>query len=290
MSAGAKGSMISEDERDYVLENAYVPEHGLSLMASLSGGTPFLIDKKFLCLENQGWVILVGYPLTGGLSPEALERVIKSVRENLHPSRLSIIAPQLPESLKKSSQETEKDNYYILDIRGIKLKSGLSRILRKARAHLTVEISHEIKGEHRGLIKEFLERAKPPERVRNLFDKLPDLLRYSDYASLLNARDSKGRMAAFYVVDMEPGPFSTYVIGCYSKVNYVPGASDLLCHEMIDLSLRGHKKYVHLGLGVNPGIRRFKEKWGGKPALRYEMCEITFKRPSIFEILQRKIG
>ncbi|MBW2136968.1 MAG: hypothetical protein JRH06_05375 [Deltaproteobacteria bacterium] len=290
MSAGAKGPMISKDERDYVLENAYVPEHGLSLMAGLSGGTPFLLDKKFLCLENQGWVILVGYPLTGGFSQEALERVIESIRGNLRPSRLSIIAPQLPESLKESSEETGRDTYYILDIRGIKLKGSLSRILRKARAHLTVEVSHEITGEHRDLIGEFLEKAEPPERVRNLFDRLPNLLRYSDNSSLLDARDPKGRLAAFYVVDTEPGPFSTYVIGCHSKVNYVPGASDLLCYEMIDLSLRGHKKYVHLGLGVNPGIRRFKEKWGGKPALSYEMCEITFKRPSIFEIFQRKIG
>jgi hypothetical protein len=33
------------------------------------------------------------------------------------------------------------------------------------------------------------------------------------------------------------------------------------------------KGYINLGLGVNPGIRRFKEKWGGKPSLPYEFCE-----------------
>jgi hypothetical protein len=37
------------------------------------------------------------------------------------------------------------------------------------------------------------------------------------------------------------------------------------------------KAYVQLGLGVNPGIRRFKEKWGGKPTLPYEHCKY---RPS----------
>jgi hypothetical protein len=31
--------------------------------------------------------------------------------------------------------------------------------------------------------------------------------------------------------------------------------------------------FLHLGLGVNAGIRRFKEKWGGAPTLAYEFCE-----------------
>jgi len=29
------------------------------------------------------------------------------------------------------------------------------------------------------------------------------------------------------------------------------------------------KKSLNLGLGVNAGIRRFKEKWGGTPFLKY---------------------
>ena len=33
------------------------------------------------------------------------------------------------------------------------------------------------------------------------------------------------------------------------------------------------KGVIHLGLGVNKGIRRFKEKWGGIPFLNYEFCE-----------------
>jgi hypothetical protein len=42
---------------------------------------------------------------------------------------------------------------------------------------------------------------------------------------------------------------------------------------MIELT-RGHSKNeINLGLGVNEGIRRFKEKWGGVPFLTYEECE-----------------
>ncbi|MBW1997892.1 MAG: hypothetical protein JRJ29_07990 [Deltaproteobacteria bacterium] len=282
--------MISRAEEDYILENAYVPEHGLGLMVSLSGGEPFLIDKRFLALKNQEWVILVGYPLVGEFSPDSLVEAIERAKKIFSPPHLSIIAPQLPGFLRESAREREEDDYYTLDLTSCKPKSGLKRMVRKARALLTIGISHEMAGEHDEIIEEFVNRVRPPERVKNLLFKVPQVLRHSDMAILLNARDLRGRLAAFYAVDMQPRHFSTYVIGCHSKINYVPGASDLLCHEMIRLSGKKGKRYVHLGLGVNQGIRKFKEKWGGKPTLRYEMCELVLRRPSILETLQRVIG
>jgi hypothetical protein len=42
---------------------------------------------------------------------------------------------------------------------------------------------------------------------------------------------------------------------------------------MIKLTQEQGKDIINLGLGVNAGIRRFKEKWGGIPYLNYEFCE-----------------
>jgi hypothetical protein len=61
---------------------------------------------------------------------------------------------------------------------------------------------------------------------------------------------------------------------------------------MIELALREGKEYICLGLGVNSGIRRFKEKWGGKPFLAYEFCERRYKRGRInplMRLLQEKL-
>ena len=63
------------------------------------------------------------------------------------------------------------------------------------------------------------------------------------------------------------------------------GASDLLLFELINLSRESDKLYIHLGLGINAGIRRFKEKWGGVSMCRYEMGELELKKPSLFEML-----
>jgi len=76
------------------------------------------------------------------------------------------------------------------------------------------------------------------------------------------------------------------VIGCHSKKNYVPHASDLLFFEMLTLAKEYGKNYINLGLGVNEGIRRFKEKWGGVPFLRYEFCEYRIRYSATMRFLR----
>ena len=102
---------------------------------------------------------------------------------------------------------------------------------------------------------------------------------------LLNARDARGRLAAFFVVELAAEQFDTHVLGCYSKKNYAPHASDLLFAEMIRFARERGKPGINLGLGVNAGIRRFKMKWGGEPYLPYEFCECYFGAPKRLAIL-----
>ena len=121
---------------------------------------------------------------------------------------------------------------------------------------------------------------------------MPQYVASARHAFVLNAWDSKQTLAAYYVVDFAARNFANYIIGCYSKLNYVLGASDLLLFELIKMSAEYDKGYIHLGLGVNSGIRRFKEKWGARPALSYEMCELVQKKPLILEVVRaiRNLG
>jgi hypothetical protein len=102
---------------------------------------------------------------------------------------------------------------------------------------------------------------------------MPDYVMHSSSVWVLNARDKTGKLCAFIIVELGAKNFSTYVLGSHSKKHYVPHASDLLFLEMIKLTQEHGKNTINLGLGVNEGIRRFKEKWGGFPYLNYEFCE-----------------
>jgi hypothetical protein len=283
--------VITPEEEAYILKKAYVPEHIVSLMALISKGDPFLIGDHF-GLVKDNWLILVGYPLDQHFSLERSEKIIEQVLETFRPEILWFIGPEIPISLLDSCKERETDQYYRLDLEQTKLKPSLQRVADKASKELMVERGHSISKEHEALILELLKREKLPPRVRELYRAMPNYVAQSSTACVLNARDKSGKLCAFFVVELGAKNFSTYVLGSHSKKNYVPHASDLLFLKMIELTREHGKNEINLGLGVNEGIRRFKEKWGGVPFLNYEECEYCpegIKTISMIRTLEGKL-
>ena len=277
--------MLSAKEEAYILNRAYVPEHCVHLMTSVSGGEPFLMDDFFIC-RKANWLILIGYPLAENFSSDLLKAVFSKVKKTFNPEFMSLITPQMPSSLAANCRERQSDVYYTLETRAPTIRSPVKRNLRKARQNLRVQLSPSMKSDHYNLMQEFAARTSLSKRVERLLFKMPDFVAAADKAFVLNAWNKDDQLSAFYVVDLEASKFSNYIIGCHSKKNYVVGASDLLCFELIKLSLEYHKPYIHLGLGVNAGIRRFKEKWGALPTRQYEMGELKAKKLSFLNILR----
>jgi hypothetical protein len=283
--------MLTPEEEAHVLSKAYVPEHILNLMIPISKGEPFL-KEDYLGFARDNWVIFVGYPLDGSFSLERCERILKQAVETFRPEYLWFIGPEIPPSLLESCKERQTDQYYKLDLEQTKPKPSLQRMAEKAFKEITVERGHSISKEHEALISELLKREKLPPRLRELYRAMPYYVAHSSSACVLNARDKNGKLCAFFVVELGAKNFSTYVLGSHSKKHYVSHASDLLFLEMIELTREHGKNTINLGLGVNEGIRRFKEKWGGIPYLNYEFCERfygTTRTVSLIKALAEKL-
>jgi hypothetical protein len=264
--------MLTPEEEKFISGRAYIPEHILNLMVPISKGEPYL-SSGYLYFLKKNWIIFVGYPLGYAFRTEDLERVLEAAIKEHKPEYLWLIAPEIPRLLIQSCRERESDHYYKLELGGFDVKKDKLRAIRKASKDLKVERGRSISKEHAELISEFLEKERPRALIRELFLSMQKYVNISKDAIVLSAFDKKGGLTAFYVVEMGAFNFATYVVGCYSRENYVPHASDLLFFEMINLAKENGKGYIHLGLGVNEGIRRFKEKWGGIPFLKYEFCE-----------------
>jgi len=266
--------MIAPAAEQYIREKAYVPEHVIPLMVGISQAEPFFQENYLLFLKDD-WMIFVGYPLGREFQGEAFSRVLDRMQKNFQPATTWFIAPDIPASLLPRVREKELDEYYKLDLRDSRVKRSLEREVEKAALVLRVEKDRLWSPEHESLTREFLEKENLPPRVEKLYLRIPQVLAHSETSMVLSARDSKGNLSAFFVVEMGAQKFATYVVGCYSQSHYVSHASDLLFHEMIRLAEENQKEYIHLGLGVNEGIRRFKRKWGGVPDLPYSAGEIT---------------
>ena len=283
--------MITSDEASYILSRAYVPEHIVELMVLLSEGEPFLF-QGYLAYKKDNWLIFVGYPLNREASPEPVETILKAVIGEFKPQYVWFIGKEVPDFVGLSPGERSTDEYYQVDLRSFKMKKELMRMVQRAQRELTLERSSAMTREHDGLIREFIKRERPNAWIQALFSSLPAYVKRSESVMVLNAWDRKRNLSAFYLLEVGAGTFVTYIAGCHSRKHYVPQASDLLFFEMLEIAKEKGKGMVNLGLGVNEGIRRFKEKWGGLPFLKYEFCEYVtgFTRTtSMIEALAGKL-
>jgi len=283
--------MLSPEEEKYILEQAYVPEHIVNLMVPISKGEPFLAEE-YLYFAHDNWLIFVGYPLDKAFSVARCEAVAQQAVDALRPEYLWFIGPEMPPVLSNNCQERQSDWYYKLDLALTHPKPSLLRQAENAAQEARVEITRKFTRQQAALITEFLKREDLPPMIRELYRAMPDYIASSPSSVLLAAYEKKERLTALFVVELSAREFATYVLGCYSRRHYVAHASDLLFREMIELAKEEGKNYINLGLGVNAGIRRFKEKWGGTPSLAYEFCERRYqrgKRAPLLRLLEGKL-
>ncbi len=271
-----KSRGFSGAELEFVLAKSFIPEQIPSLMEQISNGRGFLV-QNYVGFENGEWMILVGYPLEGEFISQELESVINIVVRSYHPRILWLIAPALPASLSETATLTQTDTYFQLNLETYKIPSDLMREVRKTESTLKIDFTSKFTQSHQELVSEFMQRQELPPLVSALYQSMPQYLKKSSTATLINARDIYDKLCAFYVVERAAIGFDAYILGCYSRENYVPHASDRLFYEMILSARQRGKEKLQLGLGVNPGIRRFKEKWGGKPFWDYQAWEINLE-------------
>jgi len=276
---------LNSSELDAVLQRATVPEHSVLFMQSMSGGKPFVLGP-YLFFSGEDWLIAVGYPLSGETNGEGFDQALAEAVRVSRARTCWAIGPTLPDRLKAYCQS--QDNYYILPA-DAEVPPRLERLAEKTSRLLRVDVGSTFTAAHRRLWAEFVGRVALPPNVRELFARTEAVVQKAPGLVLLNAWDPHGHLAACLLLDTAPRAFLTYLIGAHSRAHYTPYASDLLFREMLRMAGRLGKEFIHLGLGVNQGIRRFKTKWGGAPSLPYVMASWEEKenaRSGVNEIMR----
>jgi hypothetical protein len=255
--------MLSKNEYNFVYNHAHLPEHLPDYVETVSGAKPYLLDN-YLCYFRKRHLIFIGYPLGIGTGDTSL--VFQNACERFKPFTAAIIAPERLHVEKPVDWQPD-DHYYTLDLPFEKPNSGISYMIRRARRELQIS-EGGLKKEHKNMIKEFTTQHEFSIEQLHIFKKIPKYLKKTSTARLLEAKRGD-ELVAFSIVDLGSLDFAFYLFNFRSMAINIPGASDLLFWEMLLLAQTSGKKAVNLGLGINDGIRRFKEKWGGKPFRPY---------------------
>lgn len=275
--------MIDQKEAEHIYLNAYVPEHLVDYVSSVSEAEPHVF-QQFLCYTRNNTLIFVGYPLGESFDLNRMEITLNSTIKSLKPEAVALIAPKINVRRERTVQKGS-DLYYRLELNDFNASPGVRNMVRRAARELSVETGKGWSEEHTSLIGEFVGSRQVSEETRHIFGKIPDYLATSETAVLLSARNHEEKLVAFDVADFGSKDYLFYMFNFASRKHYVPGSSDLLFSELNAIARSGEKKYINMGLAIHEGIAFFKKKWGGLPFLNHEFVLYETSRKSIIETL-----
>lgn len=279
--------MITESEARFVFDYACVPEHVSAYVTSVSGAEPFF-SSGYLYYVKEDHLTFVGYPLGETPDTHRLQGAMDRAILGRKPAQVAVIADRTP-SLSMRALRHEEDDYFRIALSDWKMPQKVRNMLHRA-VHEVVVVEEKCLGEeHRALIASFLEEHRMSGPMRFLFEKIPDYVSSSPTAEVFSARDRDRRLVAFDVAELGARDYVFYMFNFRNPETHVPGVSDLLFHEIMKRASALGKRHINLGLGVNRGIRFFKEKWGGRPflAYRYGLYGASSVRSSIIKALAR---
>jgi hypothetical protein len=275
--------MLSSEDSSRIYQQAYLPEHLPVYVEAISGAQPHL-HGNYLCFTRKAHLIFIGYAL--GEPSDNTPGAYASACERFDPATCALIAPEI--WLDPSSVEMQpRDSYYRLHLPVETIDPNRAYMVRRAQSELTVRHG-KFRREHKKLIKAFLKDHQLTSEQIYVYNRIGQYLKRASSAHLLEAR-KHDVLAAFTVVDTGSADYAFYLFNFRSQKENIPGASDLLFKTMVDLARSEGKKAINLGLGIHQGIRRFKEKWGGRPFLPYTAALVDRKQPLISDDLASKL-
>ena len=275
--------MITESDIEYINTNAYLPEHVLDYGITMSKGEPYLFDSC-MCYRKEDTLIFVGYPLEGLFNKENIKRTLEVAVRTLKPARLDVIAPSC-DIYGGERYGYVSDRYYRIRPADLKIPSKVKNMVKRASREVIVEHSTVLSDEHKGLISIFLKGHNVNSETKYIFNSMPAYVSTSKTARVINARDVHGRLIAFDVAEFASEKYAFYMFNVVDYRNLVPGVSDLLLMELINIAEKEGKVFLNLGLGINRGVAFFKEKWGGEVFQPYEYCFYQIKKRGIIDFI-----
>jgi hypothetical protein len=259
--------MIGPDRLDRVTAEAVVPEQVVAYVGAVAGSRPMMLGAC-VAYAGEGTLVLVGYPLHDPRDEAAMGAAVQEALRLPGLLRLTVVGPARPPQAPRAVRIVE-DDYYALPVPAPPPDQKLRNLLRRAGRELALDGARHLDDDHLAIVRRYLDERPLNAGTRRIYRQMAGYVEASAGSRVVSARRADGRLAAFAV-----GEFASlataFFMFCFRNPDLAPpGSADLVLSGLLEEALqRGHSR-INLGLGVNPGIRFFKRKWGAEPFLPY---------------------
>lgn len=279
--------MITASQQDDIAENAYVPEHMTHYVTAVSQAEPFLFGD-FLAYIIKDHLIFIGYPIREDFDEKRMKKALDDATSRFKPREVALVAPAVFHAW-SNSRRLPSDVYYRLDLSSASTPQKVRNMITRADRELSVEKVNIFREEHMHLVGEFVSSHPLDEATRLIFKRIPEYISSGRTAWVFEARNRNRELVALDVAEFGAKHYAFYMFNFTSRARFVPGASDLLLAELIQHAKSEEKRYINLGLGINPGVTFFKKKWGGVSFLPYTFYAYAPSNMRALEALFQKL-
>lgn len=260
--------MIEPSELKLIYEHSYIPEHLPWYVCSISETEPFF-ENGYVYYVRDRHLIFIGYPLQKGFDRKEANELLRELISRHKVKTLAAIG-EVRFNLKGRKISDSSDLYYRIELSRLKFSRKIINSMRRAEREISVETTREFTEKHQQLIEQYLLSEKFDPLTKFIFRRVKDYVEKSDTALIITAKRRDGAVSGFNVFELGSMFYGFYMFNFISRQNYVPGVSDLLMNEMIEVARKEKKEFINLGLGINRGVSFFKRKWGAQPFLNYQ--------------------
>ncbi len=255
----------------YISAQAMTPDQLLPYVAAVSGVQSELVGD-YIIHSQDGNVVLVGYSLQDPHNIEQLNTTLEQILGKKNIFNITVLAPIRPSIAPQNAISTEQDAYWFLDLPTPPLTVKVRNMLASSgREIYTTKASGQgaFSGAHQELMLNYIRSKGMSTGLCSILQRLGTYLITSPQVELFSAYSKNTNELLAYAL----GDFSSFSTAFYMfafrQENALPGAADAVLFELLsEAKALGHSK-CNLGLGINDGIRFFKQKWGAKPTLPF---------------------
>ncbi len=279
--------MNNRQALSYIQAEALTPDQLLSYVSAVSEVESELIND-YLIHKKARHYLVIGYSLNKSHNIEdikPLDEVIGEILKRDDCDSIAVLSPIRPNIAPKSAITSEKDDYYFLSLPleklGQKVRNMLNRAMKEV--YITKKTGKEAwTGAHQEMMLSYIGTKGMEAGLCTIMQGLEKYLIAEEESMLFSAYSKENNtLLAYAIADFSSFSTAFYMFAFKQEdANLkVPGVADAVLFALLEeASNRGYSQ-CNLGLGINAGIKFFKEKWGAKPSLSF--VETSWKKNEI---------